>query len=50
MSKPGSEMRDEAVTALRVANSAADEVIRLYPDLKPDKAARSTKADEPGDK
>jgi len=50
MSKPGSETRDEAVTALSVANGAAQEVIRVYPDLKPDKAARSKKSAEPGDK
>lgn len=46
MSKLGSEMRDEAVSALRVANGAAEEVMRLYPDLKPDRGAKSTSKDE----
>jgi len=42
MSKLGSEARDEAVTALRLAKTAADEVIRVHPELKPDEAARSS--------
>jgi hypothetical protein len=36
MGKVGSEMRDEAVTALRVANGAAEEVIRVDPTLRPE--------------
>lgn len=36
LSQPGSEMRDEAVTALRVANTAVEEVLRAEPELKPD--------------
>jgi len=36
LSKPGSEMRDEAVAALRVATTAAEDVIRAEPRLKPE--------------
>ena len=36
LSRPGSEMRDEAVSALRVASTAVEEVIRAEPELEPE--------------
>ena len=49
MSKVGSEMRDEAVTALRLANSAAEEVVRVDPTLKPEGYRSSATAGPPKD-
>lgn len=49
MGKMGSEMRDEAVTALRVANSAAEEVIRVDPTLRPEGFRSSATAVQPED-
>lgn len=49
LGKVGSEMRDDAVTALRVANTAAEEVIRVEPELKPDGYSRTAAADSPDD-
>jgi hypothetical protein len=42
MSQQGSEARDEAVTALRLAKTASEEVVRVHPELKPDEGARSS--------
>lgn len=36
LGQPGSEVRDEAVTALQVARTAVDDVIRAEPELKPE--------------
>lgn len=36
LGKPGSEVRDEAVAALQVANSAVEQVLRAEPRLKAD--------------
>ena len=36
LGQPGSEVREEAVAALRVANSAVEGVLRAEPQLKPD--------------
>jgi hypothetical protein len=41
LGQPGSELRDEAVTALRIAETAAAEVIRAEPGLKPDSSTSS---------
>jgi hypothetical protein len=36
LGQPGSEVREEAVAALQVANSAVEEVLRAEPQLKAD--------------
>ena len=35
LAKPGSEVRDQAVTALQVVNTAVESVVRAEPELKP---------------
>ena len=42
LGQPGSEVRDEAVTALQVANTAVDDVFRAEPQLKADSHTAST--------
>ncbi len=42
LSPPGSEMRDEAVTALGIANTAVQAVVRAEPKLKPEGFTLST--------
>jgi hypothetical protein len=41
----GSEVRDEAVTALQIANTAVDDIIRAEPQLKAE--ARTASAEGP---
>ena len=49
LSPQGSESRDEAVSALRIAGSAAEEVLRVEPELKPDDLKSSHTTEASGD-
>lgn len=41
LAEPGSEVRDQAVTALQVANTAVESVVRAEPELAPGGSASS---------
>jgi hypothetical protein len=45
LGSPGSEVRDEAVSALQVVNTAVGEALRAEPELKPQ--STSSSKDEP---
>ena len=47
LGKPGSEVRDQAVTALQVVNTAVESVVRAEPDLKPGGTASSSETPSP---
>jgi hypothetical protein len=45
LAQPGSEVRDQAVTALQVVNTAVQSVVRAEPELKP--VGSTSSADKP---
>jgi hypothetical protein len=47
LGSPGSEVRDEAVSALQVVNTAVGDVLRAEPSLKPERTSSSTEDEEP---
>ena len=47
LAQPGSEVRDQAVTALQVVNTAVESVVRAEPELKPGGSASSPEKPTP---